>query len=119
MFSYKQIILQVVLEIRSALQYIYGIGKYKALLICAKLGLAFPFILKNLNNYNFMFLTFILDSHTWLESRIKRLKFYNIKILIEIAIYRGIRHKDNLPTRGQRTRTNAKTQKHSRLIFNE
>lgn len=49
----------------------------------------------------------------------KRLYYYNIKILIEIGIYRGIRHKDNLPVRGQRTRTNSKTRKNSRFVFNE
>lgn len=64
MFSYKQVILQVSLEIRSALQHIYGIGKHKAFLICSKLGLSFPFVLKNLNNYYFMMLTFILDFHS-------------------------------------------------------
>lgn len=63
-FSYKQTILQIALEIRSALQQIYGIGKHKALLVCSKLGLAFPFVLQNLNNYYLMFLAFILDHHS-------------------------------------------------------
>jgi ribosomal protein S13 len=63
-FSYKQVVLQVSLEIRSALQHIYGIGKHKAFLICSKLGVAFPFVLKNLNNYYTMLLIFILDFHT-------------------------------------------------------
>jgi small subunit ribosomal protein S13 len=120
MFSYKQVILQVSLEIRSALQHIYGIGKHKAFLICSKLGLSFPFVLKNLNNYYFMMLTFILDFHSWLEARIKRIYYYNIKVLIETLTHRGLRHKDNLPTRGQRTRTNAKTRKkRSKFVYNE
>lgn len=60
-FAYKQVIFQVALEIRGALQQIYGIGQYKALCICARLGLSFPFIMHNLNNYYFMLLSFILD----------------------------------------------------------
>ena len=64
MFAYKQVILQLNLEIRSALKHIYGIGKYKALCICARLGLSYPFIMKNLNNYYFMILAFILDFYS-------------------------------------------------------
>lgn len=119
MFAYKQVILQLTLEIRAALKTIYGIGKYKALCICARMGLAHPFIMKNLNNYYFMVLAFLLDFYSWLEARIKRFYSQNIKRLVEINIYRGLRHKDNLPTRGQRTRTNAKTKKKVRAIFND
>lgn len=117
MFAYKQVILQLTLEIRAALKHIYGIGKYKAFCICARLGLSFPFIMKNLNNYYFMMLAFILDFYSWLEARIKRFYSQNIKKLIEISIYRGLRHKDSLPTRGQRTRTNAKTKKGIKINF--
>lgn len=60
-FAYKQVIFQVALEIRGALQHIFGIGQHKALCICARMGLSFPFIMKNLNNYYFMLLSFILD----------------------------------------------------------
>ena len=63
-FAYKQVIFQVSLEIRSALQHIYGLGKHKAFCICARLGLAFPFIMNNLNNYNYMLLIFVLDFFT-------------------------------------------------------
>lgn len=45
--------------------------------------------------------------------------FQNIKKLYEINAYKGLRHKDSLPTRGQRTRTNASTKKKIKLIFNE
>lgn len=111
MFAYKQVMFQVNYEIRSALQQIYGVGNHKAWLICAKLGLSFPFIMRTLNNYYFMLLTFVLDFFTWLEVRVKRFYMLNIKKLIDINAYKGLRHTDNLPVRGQRTRTNAKTRK--------
>lgn len=119
MFAYKQVILPVLSEIRSALQHIYGVGKYKAFCICARLGFGFPFIMKNLNNYYSMFLFFILDYFTWLEARVKRIYKQNIRFLVELNTYKGLRHKDNLPVRGQRTRTNAKTKKKIRLVYND
>jgi ribosomal protein S13 len=83
------------------------------------MGLAFPFLLKNLNFYNAQFLSFILDFFTWLEVRIKRYIYQNIKTQFEINSYKGIRHKDNLPVRGQRTRTNASTRKRYKVILND
>lgn len=64
MFTYKQVIFNLDLEIRSALKQVYGIGKYKALCICARLGLSYPFIMKDMNNYYFMILAFILDFYS-------------------------------------------------------
>ena len=119
MFVYKQYSININKEIRLSLQSIYGIGWYKSSLISIKLGLAFPFLFKNLNNYNLQLLSFILDFFTWLEIRIKHYIFQNIKKLFEINVYKGLRHKDSLPTRGQRTRTNASTKKRIKLIFNE
>jgi len=116
MFAYKQVILPNLSEIRMALQHIYGIGKYKAFSICARLGLGFPFTLNNLNNYYSMFLFFVLDYYSWLEARIKRIYKQNIIFLVELNSYKGIRHKDNLPVRGQRTRTNSKTTKKKKKI---
>lgn len=60
-FAYKQVILQVIYEIRAALQHIYGVGNYKALCIASRMGLSYPFVMKNFNNYYFMFLSFVLD----------------------------------------------------------
>jgi small subunit ribosomal protein S13 len=70
----------------------------------------------NLNNYYFMLLSFILDFFTWLEVRIRRVYNLNIKRLVDINAYKGLRHKDKLPVRGQRTRTNAKTKKRIKTI---
>lgn len=119
MFIYKQYTLDINKEIRSSLQFIYGIGLYKSNIISIKLGLSFPFLFKNLNKYNLQLLSYVLDYYTWLEIRIKHYIFQNIKKLFEINAYKGLRHKDSLPTRGQRTRTNASTKKKIKLIFNE
>lgn len=83
------------------------------------MGLSFPFLFKNLNNYHLQLLSYILDYYTWLEVRIKHYIFQNIKRLFEISSYKGLRHKDSLPTRGQRSRTNASTKKKIKYIFNE
>jgi small subunit ribosomal protein S13 len=54
-----------------------------------------------------------------LEVRIKRFIYQNIKKSFDINSYRGIRHKDSLPVRGQRSRTNAKTKKKVKIKINE
>src|ERR1700753_1847043 len=114
-FVYKQYTLNINKELRSSLQLIYGIGLYKSNLISVKMGLSFPFLFKNLNSYNLQLLSCILDYYTWLEIRIKHYIFQNIKKLVELNSYKGLRHKDSLPTRGQRTRTNASTKKRIKL----
>lgn len=119
MFIYKQYTLNINRETRLSLQTVYGVGWHKSSLICIKLGLSFPFLFKNLNNYNLQLLSYVMDFYTWLEIRIKHFIFQNIKKLVEINCYKGSRHKDSLPTRGQRTRTNASTKKRIKLIFNE
>ena len=63
-FVYKQYTLNINKELRSSLQLIYGIGLYKSNLISVKMGLSFPFLFKNLNNYNLQLLSYILDYYT-------------------------------------------------------
>jgi small subunit ribosomal protein S13 len=105
MFIYKQKTLNLNKNIINSLQYIYGIGWYKSSLITSKMGLSFLLAFKNLNFFTLQLLSFILDFFTWLEIRIKRYIYQNIKMQFEILSYVGIRHKDSLPVRGQRTRT--------------
>jgi small subunit ribosomal protein S13 len=59
----------------------------------------------------------VLNTCTWLEIRLKRNVNTHIKELIAINCYRGFRHKSGLPVRGQRTRTNASTQKRKKRLF--
>jgi len=118
MFTYKQYSLNIKRDIRLSIQSIYVIGWIKSIFICARLGLAYPYSLSNLNLYNYFILAYILEFFTWLEVRIKRIIFQNIKNLYKIESYKGLRHKDSLPTRGQRTRTNASTKKKYKIILN-
>jgi len=119
MFLYKQYNLNLDKEIRASLQSIYGVGWYKSIIITSKIGLSYPFLFKNLNSYNKQLLSFILDFFTWLEIRIKRLINKNIKHHYDVLSYKGLRHTDSLPVRGQRTRSNARTKKRYKIIFND
>ena len=118
-FLYRQQSLITHREIRSSLQGIYGIGWYKSIYISARLGLAYPFKFSNSNYYNMQLLSYVLDFFTLLEVRIKRFIYQNIKKSFDIGSYKGIRHKDSLPVRGQRSRTNAKTKKRIKIKMNE
>lgn len=116
MFLYKQINLNLTREIRNSIQDILGVGWYKSILVCSKMGLSYPFSCGNLNLFYFYILSSILDFVTILEVRIKRFIYDNISRSFEIQSYKGFRHKDSLPSRGQRTRTNASTKK--RINYN-
>jgi small subunit ribosomal protein S13 len=83
------------------------------------MGLTSTFFLGNLNTYYSSVLSYLLDYFSWLEVRIKRVIYQNIKILFDNNSYKGIRHKDSLPVRGQRTRTNACTKKRYKIVLNE
>ena len=109
MFLFKQRYLKENVEIRNSLKEIYGIGSFKSMYICIKLGLGYPYSIDNLNFYNYFLLISLLEELTWLEVRIKRVISENIKNLFKINCYKGFRHRDSLPCRGQRTRTNAKS----------
>jgi small subunit ribosomal protein S13 len=113
MFLYKQREIKIGKEVRSAIMVLFGVGKHKAFLAVSKLALRFPCKTNLLNLYLFNFLGSVLNYLTLLDVHIKREIQQNIFSLIEIGSYRGERHKDNLPVRGQRTRTNAKTRKKS------
>jgi len=115
MLLYKQIDLPENKEIRNSLSNIYGFGYYKAILVCSKIGICYPFLFNNLNIYNFNILCCILDYFTYVETKIIRFIQSRIFRHIDLQTYRGCRFKFKLPVRGQRTRSNAKTCK--RLSF--
>jgi len=119
MLAYKQVNFNIEKEIRSNLKSIYGIGWFKSTYIAARLGFFYPLYNRSLNFYNFLLLSFVLDFFTWLEVRIKRVIHQNIKKAYDINSYKGLRHKDGLPVRGQRTRTNASTKKRYKIILND
>lgn len=94
-----------------SLTYIHGIGRYLSNEIIAKLNLDPNLRAKNLSEGNIARLNSLLQSDYVVEGNLKRQVQNNVKRLISINSYRGIRHRTGLPSRGQRTSTNARTRK--------
>jgi small subunit ribosomal protein S13 len=97
-----------------SLMYIYGIGRRLSSEICAKLGLDPNMKAHNLNEDEIAKLNALLTSQYVVEGDLRRQIQNNIKRLISIHCYRGMRHRLGLPVRGQRTRTNSRTRKGKR-----
>lgn len=97
-----------------SLTYIYGVGRRLANQIIAKLGLNKDMRAKELNEDDIARLNAILQSEYVVEGDLRRQVQNNIKRLVGIHCYRGLRHRLGLPVRGQRTRTNARTRKGKR-----
>jgi len=94
-----------------ALRYIYGIGPTNSLQILAQAGINPDVKSDDLSEAEVNRLREIIDRNFKVEGELRREINQNIKRLMEIGSYRGIRHRRNLPSRGQRTRTNARTQR--------
>lgn len=94
-----------------ALTYIYGIGKPTALKVLTGLGIDPARKTSDLTEEEVIKIREYIDSNFKVEGDLRREVSQSIKRLIEINSYRGIRHKRNLPVRGQRTHTNARTRK--------
>jgi small subunit ribosomal protein S13 len=97
-----------------ALTYIYGIGRTLSNQIIEKLGLDKNMRAQNLVEADIARLNAILQSEYVVEGDLRRQVQNNIKRLIGINCYRGMRHRTGLPVRGQRTRTNSRTRKGKR-----
>ena len=97
-----------------ALTYIYGIGKTRSGKILTATGINPNKRAKDLDANEVAILRKEIESNYKVEGDLRTETAMNIKRLIEIGSYRGLRHKKQLPTRGQRTHTNAKTQKRIR-----
>ena len=93
-----------------ALTYIYGIGRSRASTICNTAGLQPQTRVKELTEGDLDKLRNIVSEFS-LEGDLRREVSINIKRLMDLGTYRGIRHRRGLPLRGQRTRTNARTRK--------
>ncbi|MCL5781131.1 MAG: 30S ribosomal protein S13 [Firmicutes bacterium] len=94
-----------------ALTYIYGIGKPTAQKILAQTGVNPDTRIKNMTEEEINKLRDYIDKNIKVEGDLRREVALNIKRLIEIGCYRGLRHRRGLPVRGQRTKTNARTRK--------
>lgn len=97
-----------------SLTYIYGVGKALANEIIEKLGLDKNMHARNLTEEQVAQLNSILASQYVVEGDLRREVQGNIKRLVSINCYRGIRHRTSLPVRGQRTKTNSRTRKGKR-----
>jgi small subunit ribosomal protein S13 len=93
------------------LTYIYGIGQPSALKICEALGLSPDTKVRDLTEDEVAKLRDYIDANQQVEGDLRRERTQAIKRLSEIGAYRGMRHRRNLPARGQRTKTNARTRK--------
>ena len=93
------------------LTYIFGIGQPTAQEICDKLGLSRDTKVRDLTEDEVATLRDLIDADYQVEGDLRRERTQAIKRLSEIGAYRGLRHRRNLPARGQRTKTNARTRK--------
>lgn len=98
-----------------ALTAIYGIGRTRAQSICAAVGVAEHTLIKDLTEGQLDALRTEVGKYQ-VEGDLRREVSMNIKRLMDLGCYRGIRHRRGLPVRGQRTRTNARTRKGPRRM---
>ncbi|HLT77575.1 MAG TPA: 30S ribosomal protein S13 [Ferrovibrio sp.] len=94
-----------------ALTYIYGIGPVKAKEICDKVGLPAERRVNELTDAEVLQIRETIDRDYKVEGDLRREVAMNIKRLMDLGCYRGLRHRKGLPVRGQRTHTNARTRK--------
>ena len=102
-------------QVQISLTYIYGIGPKYAQNICEATGIDPTTRVKDLTESELKKLRDEIDSNYTVEGDLQRVVAGNVKRLKDIQSYRGIRHKNNLPSRGQRTRTNGRTRRGKRV----
>jgi small subunit ribosomal protein S13 len=98
-------------RVEIALTYIYGIGVTRSNRILGKAGIDPSVRVKDLSEEEVSRIAKLLDAEGSVEGDLRKEVAMNIKRLMEIGAYRGTRHRRNLPVRGQRTHTNARTRK--------
>ena len=98
-------------RVEIALTYIFGIGRAKALEICQTVGLPRERRVNELAEAELIQIREAIDSRYVVEGDLRRSTAMNIKRMMDMGCYRGVRHRRGLPVRGQRTHTNARTRK--------
>ncbi len=98
-------------RVEIALQYIHGIGPKKALEIMDRVGIEPARRVNQLTDAEVLQIRETIDREHTVEGDLRRETAVNIKRLMDLACYRGLRHRKGLPVRGQRTHTNARTRK--------
>ncbi len=98
-------------RVEISLTYIHGIGRTKAREICRKVGIPSERRVQELTDDEVMRIRESIDREYMVEGDLRREVAMNIKRLMDLGCYRGLRHRRGLPVRGQRTSTNARTRK--------
>ena len=93
------------------LRYVYGIGPTKAAQICSRLSIPDERRVNQLSDDEVLRIRELIDREYHVEGDLRREVAMNIKRLMDLGCYRGLRHRKGLPVRGQRTHTNARTRK--------
>jgi len=102
-------------KLHIALQKIYGLGKYQSIQICNDLGISTEKCVKQLTSGDFEKLTQIISQNYEIGLDIRRSVIQNIQRLVKIGSYRGFRHIEGLPVRGQKTHGNSRTARKLKL----
>ena len=105
--------------VRIGLTYIYGIGNKNSQEICKNLNIPSSKRVNQLTDDEILKIREYIDKNIDVEGELRRETSLNIKRLIDLATYRGSRHKKKLPVRGQRTRCNARTRKGKAIAIAE
>lgn len=98
-------------RVEIALRYIHGIGPAIATEICEKVGIARERRVQDLTDQEILQIRETIDASYQVEGDLRRERSQNVKRLMDMGNYRGLRHRRGLPVRGQRTHTNARTRK--------
>ena len=98
-------------RVEIALRYIYGIGPQRATAICQKVGIPTERRVNELTDDEIFRIREVIDGDYKVEGDLRRDVAMNIKRLMDLGCYRGLRHRKGLPVHGQRTHTNARTRK--------
>jgi small subunit ribosomal protein S13 len=98
-------------RVEVGLTYIYGIGRSRSTEILGEAGVSADIRVKDLSEDDVRKITRVIEEQGRVEGDLRKEISLNIKRLVEIGSYRGSRHRRNLPARGQRTQTNARTRK--------
>ena len=98
-------------QVQIALSYIHGIGRDTAVKICEATGIEGTRRVNELSDADVLKLREHIDGNLMVEGDLRRDTQMNIKRLMDLGCYRGLRHRRKLPVRGQRTHTNARTRK--------
>lgn len=98
-------------RVHIALTYIHGIGQTSAEAVCDACGIGRERRVNELSDAEVLSMREHIDANLMVEGDLRRERMVNIKRLMDLGCYRGLRHRRGLPVRGQRTHTNARTRK--------